>query len=240
MKYAVLSDVHANLEALKAVLRDIRNKKIPLILFLGDAVGYGPEPGECVRVLAAECSVLLAGNHDWAVLGLTNADYFNIYARMAIEWTRATMEESCLSTLKRFSLTKKISKDKIFLVHATPREPERWHYLLSLQDAEINFSCFDTRLCLLGHSHRPMIIRRLPTGQVFNYKHKTELATGRYIVNVGSVGQPRDGDPRACYAVVNDDLIALCRVQYDIEKTQSKMKEYGLPTPLIERLSRGV
>jgi len=241
MKYAVISDVHANLDALLAVLKDIREKKIKKNIFLGDAVGYGPEPDECVDVLKTECSVMLAGNHDWAVLGLTEIEHFNPIAKEAILWAMEKISRETISILKTLSISKEIEDKKILLVHSTPKEPEKWHYLLTLWDAEINFHCFDNRICLLGHSHYPLIIERLPSGEMSTHRNSAKLsAENRYIVNVGSVGQPRDGDPRACYAIIDEEFVNIYRVQYDVEKTQGKMRSYGLPEPLIERLKRGL
>lgn len=241
MRYAVISDVHGNIEALKAVLKDIRKKKIAEIVFLGDAVGYGPDPIECINILNAECKILLAGNHDYAVLGLIDIDFFNPYAKAAILWTKEKINKESLEILKTFLISKEIENRKIFLVHSTPKEPEKWHYLLTLWDAEVNFHYFGNKICLLGHSHQPVIIERIPSGEMHVYRDEAKIKeSDRYIINVGSVGQPRDGDPRACYAIVDDVSIRLCRVEYDIEKTQSKMRIYGLPSKLIERLSRGV
>ncbi len=240
MNYAVISDVHANIEALRAVLKEIRKKKID-ILFLGDTVGYGPDPDECVQVLTSECKVLIAGNHDRAAIGLADVEFFNPYARAAIEWTKETITRETVSTLKDLAVSKEIADNKILLVHSTPKEPEEWHYLLSLWDAEINFHYFENKICLLGHSHRPFIIERLPSGEMVTYRNEAEIGKSeRYIINAGSVGQPRDGDPRACYAVIDDESVKLHRVEYDIKKTQDKMRRAGLPVQLIERLARGV
>lgn len=241
MNYAVISDVHANIEALRAVLTEIRNKKITDILFLGDAVGYGPDPDECVEVLKSECKVLLAGNHDKAAIGLTDIEFFTPYARAAIEWTKETITEKTISILKDLPISKEIEDSKILLVHSTPKQPEEWHYLLSLWDAEINFHYFENKICLLGHSHRPSIIERLPSGEMIAYRDEAMIGDAeRYMINAGSVGQPRDGDPMACYVVINDESVKLHRVEYDIKKTQDKMRRAGLPIQLIERLARGV
>ena len=241
MRYAVVSDIHGNLEALKAVLKDIKKKKISDILFLGDAVGYGPDPDECVEVLNSECKILLAGNHDRAVLGLTDIEYFNPYAKAAILWTRETIKKENVSILKGLPISKAIEGKKIFIVHSTPKEPKQWHYLLTLWDAEINFHYFDSKICLLGHSHQSFIIERLPSGEMITYRSEAKIGeTKRYIINVGSVGQPRDGDHRACYAIIDDSSVKLQRVEYDIKKTQDKMRMHGLPLPLIERLERRV
>lgn len=237
---AIISDVHGNIEALKAVLRDIKKRGLKQVLFLGDAVGYGPDPDECVKTLSSECVILLAGNHDWAVLDQTDINYFNPYAKASILWTKRNISETGISILKNFEILREIEDKKIFLVHSTPKEPTEWHYLLTLWDAEINFHYFDNKICFLGHSHQPFIIERLPSGEMITHKNEVKIKeTSRYIVNVGSVGQPRDRDPRACYAVI-DEWIRIYRVEYDIKKTQEKMRSHGLPQFLIERLSEGI
>lgn len=240
MHYAFISDVHANLEALESVLKDIRKRRIDRIIFLGDAVGYGPNPNECIEILKDNCKILLAGNHDRAAIGLMDVEYFNEYAREAILWTREVLTEKSRKTLETFSITKKIEKEDLLLVHSTPKEPEAWHYLLTLWDAEINFHYFDERICILGHSHMPFIIERLPSGEIITYKKEAMLGKSeRYIINCGSVGQPRDRNPKACYAILGDNKAWFARVEYNIEKTQKKMRDYRLPHPLIERLEKG-
>jgi len=240
MHYAVLSDVHSNLDALRVVLKDVDQRKIEDILFLGDAVGYGPNPNECIEILTERCKILLAGNHDWGVLGLTDITYFNEYARVAIEWTRGVLTERNRETLRSFLLKKEIKEDDIFLVHSTPKEPEEWYYLLTLWDAEINFHCFDNKFCFLGHSHQPFVVERLPSGELVTYNKTVRTGkTSRYIINAGSVGQPRDGDPRACYALIDDEKIEIVKVPYDVESVQKKMMKEGLPSLLIERLAVG-
>ncbi len=240
MRYAVLSDVHSNLEAVEVVLGDVEQKKIKVIAFLGDAVGYGPNPNECIDLLAERCKILLAGNHDWGVLGLTDISYFNEYARYAIEWTKSVLTEKNTKIIKSLPIKKESKDDNILFVHATPKDPEEWHYLLTLWDAEINFNYFDNNFCFLGHSHQPFIIERLPSGELVTHKEETRIKKGdRYIINAGSVGQPRDGDPRACYAIIDDEMVRIVRIPYNIEKVQKKMKKVLLPSPLIERLSEG-
>jgi predicted phosphodiesterase len=240
MHYAILSDVHANLEALDAVLRDVDKRKIENLFFLGDAVGYGPNPNECIEVLVERCKILLAGNHDWGVLGRTGITYFNEFARIAITWTQSVLTEENRRTLLSFPVKKEKKGEDMLLVHSTPKDPEEWHYLLTLWDAEINFHYFENKSCFLGHSHYPFIIERLPSGELVTYKEAAHIGkTERYIMNVGSVGQPRDGDPRACYAVINDEKMEVVRVSYDIETVQKKMINERLPLFLIERLSKG-
>src|SRR4030066_2003923 len=197
MRSAILSDVHANLEALEAVLQDADAREIEYKLAFGDPGVYGPAPNECVEILMKRCKVFLAGNHDWGVLGKTDITYFNEYARTAIEWTKGVLTKKNLKNLKSFQLQKEMEKEDMLLVHSTPKEPEEWHYLLTLWDAEINFHYFSNKYCLMGHTHYPFIIERLPSGELVTYKEKASKGEmERYIMNVGSVGQPRGGDPR--------------------------------------------
>jgi predicted phosphodiesterase len=240
MRYAVLSDVHANIEALDAVIRDIDLRKIEDVYFLGDAVGYGPNPNECVEILRERCKALIAGNHDWGAIGLTDISYFNANARYAVEWTTGVMTEKNKKILKSLPVRQEMKAMDILLVHSTPREPEAWHYLLTLRDAEMNFHYFDSSVCFLGHSHLPFIVEKYPSGDLVTYKEAAGIKKGsRYIVNAGSVGQPRDGDPRACYAVVDDEGIGIVRVPYDIPGVQNKMRREHLPAALVERLRIG-
>ncbi len=239
MSYAIFSDVHANLEALEAVLEDLDKKNIDDVLFLGDAVGYGPNPNECIESIVRRCKILLAGNHDWGALGLTDISYFNLYARAAIEWTKKALTEENKKILGSLPVKEEKAGD-LFLVHSTPKEPEEWNYLLTLWDAEMNFNYFDNKFCFLGHSHQPFIIERIPSKELVTHKKVVSIGkTERYIVNVGSVGQPRDGDPRACYSLMNDDKIEIVRISYNVEAVQEKMRKEGLPKMLIERLSIG-
>jgi diadenosine tetraphosphatase ApaH/serine/threonine PP2A family protein phosphatase len=243
MEYAVISDVHANLEALEAVLADIKGRGIKKdrIFFCGDAVGYGPDPNRCVELIKENTKIQIAGNHDWAVLGMTDITYFNPNAKAAIRWTDDVITPEGRTELESYSLLKRLKKENVFLVHGSPKEPEEWHYLLTLFDAEVNFNYFEERLCFIGHSHVPFIIEKLPSGDLVVHKEQVELgAPHRYIVNCGSVGQPRDGDPRACYALFDDKRIELVRVAYDIDSVQKKMSAAGLPLPLIERLRQGL
>ncbi len=241
MRYAVISDVHSNLEALRAVLADIKANSVKEILFTGDAVGYGPDPNECLKIIETGCSVLIAGNHDWAAIGLTDIAFFNTAAQSAMMWTMKTLTKENLQTLSKFKITEVVLEKNLFLVHSTPREPQRWFYLQPYRDAVANFEYFDEKICFLGHSHIPFIVERNLKGEVAVYNDEIKITKGaRYIVNVGSVGQPRDGDPRACYCIFDEGLISFRRVAYEISKTQEKMRKCGLPIHLIERLAFGV
>ncbi len=154
--YAVISDVHSNLEALEAVLADIRLKMgSPEILFLGDAVGYGPNPNECVGKINEVARRAVAGNHDWAVLELTDITYFNLNARIAIEWTASVITPESRLIMEKWKLVNRVAENSLLLVHGSPSEPERWHYIITLKQAEENFRHFSEQICLIGHSHLP-------------------------------------------------------------------------------------
>ncbi len=241
MRYALISDVHANFEALQSVLADIKKEGIKEIIFLGDAVGYGPDPEECLHILSLQCKILITGNHDSAVIGLTDIGLFNFYARRAIEWSIERISDDKIGILKKFKISEKVYEKDIFLVHSTPKEPEKWSYLHSFEDAQINFDFFDAKICFLGHTHSPFIIERKSSGELALHSNEIWLSdTSRYIVNVGSVGQPRDRDSRSCYCIFDDGFIYFRRIEYDIKKTQYKMVRYGLPQYLINRLTYGV
>jgi predicted phosphodiesterase len=242
VRLAAISDVHSNLAALEAVLADIKKRKVRRKVFLGDAVGYGPEPDAVTALIKNECRTgAVAGNHDWGLLGLTDVNNFNVHARAAIEWTRQSVNRTTRDTLEAWPLVKVLRKDGILLVHSTPVEPADWDYLFSASQAAGLFDAFTQRICLVGHSHVPFIAELAPTGEVLSYKDEAEIKEDcRYIINVGSVGQPRDQDPRAAYALFDGGRVEIVRVKYDVSVTQRRMAEAGLPESLIERLSLGV
>ncbi|GBD98901.1 phosphodiesterase [bacterium BMS3Abin07] len=240
-RFAVISDVHSNLEALTAVLSEISKKNIRKIFFLGDAVGYGSDPEECVKLLKKSCENPCLGNHDQAIFDTSCLDYFNEYARNAILWTVKNISDDCIEYLKSMKIIYKLKRENICTVHSSPREPDKWSYLLTLKDIEQGFQYFDEKICFVGHSHMPFIAERSPAGSIeLRRENPAMCSASRYIVNAGSVGQPRDGDPRACYIAVANDSIEIVRVKYDIEKTQQKMLKAELPSFLIERLSKGI
>ncbi|MBF0516622.1 MAG: metallophosphoesterase family protein [Nitrospirae bacterium] len=238
--YAVISDVHSNLHALVAVVEDIEGRGIEDIYFAGDIVGYGPRPNECIDIITRRCKILIAGNHDWAVVEYTDTDYFNDIAMRAIEWTRDHITDQHMDDIRAFKLFKSDPTRNAMFVHATPKDPDNWDYLFSLTNAAANFQSFKQKFCFVGHSHTPVIIESAGPGEMSTIWDRTEInETSRYIINVGSVGQPRDGDTRSSYAVVSDCAIEIIRVAYDVEKTQQEMREAELPARLIERLSYG-
>ena len=238
--FAVISDVHANLEALYAVLRDIEKEKVDAILFLGDSVGYGPDPNACTEILRERARILLAGNHDRAAVGMSDFTFFNPAAKAAIKWTIKVLSERNIEFLRSLPLTEELTENSIYLVHATPEEPGQWHYLTNEYNARVNFKYFDERICFLGHSHIPFIVELSSGGKITFHYSQTEIdESSRYIVNAGSVGQPRDGDPDAAYVLFMENSMEIRRVSYDIVLTQNKMEKAGLPGRLIYRLSAG-
>ncbi len=241
MRYGFFSDVHGNLEALEAAAADFQEQKLDQLMFLGDAVGYGASPNECLELIQKLANKSLMGNHDYAALGLMETDYFNQYARESIEWTKTILQNGSHEVMSSFYLTYKF--DQFHLVHATPKEPEAWHYILNLSEAEENFDYFTKRVCLIGHSHRPVIIKKYGDRHCFIH-NDTQVGLEedfRYLINIGSVGQPRDGNPDASYLIYDTEtkIAQLRRVPYDVKKAQKKMKKAGLSQYLAERLAVG-
>lgn len=241
MKYAIISDIHGNLEALESVLAEIDRLKVDLILCLGDIVGYGPNPNECVELIKQRVHVTLAGNHDYAPLGKLDLSYFNPWARSAIEWTAAQLNQASIDFLLSLPLRKEV--DGFTIVHSTPNNPAAWNYIITIGDAAKNFSEFEQQVCFIGHSHVPMIVA-VNGGGDFRIIRENPLRIEpemRYIINVGSVGQPRDFIPKAAFAIYETEskVYELLRVEYDIAETQSKIFKSGLPSFLAERLELG-
>lgn len=244
MRYAIISDIHSNLAAFQAVLNDIEVRGgVERIWCLGDVVGYGPDPKECIELLRQYEHICVAGNHDWAAIGKIDIDDFNPEAAAASRWTGQQLGPQEVDYLASLPLI--ISEDDFTLAHGSPREPI-WEYLVSIYDAKISFNYFQTKFCLVGHSHVPLVFESLaPAGDCVVYElplnAPLNFGENRLIVNPGGVGQPRDGDPRASYVIYDGDrnLIWHYRVPYDIAITQQRMREYGLPYRLAARLSYG-
>ncbi len=240
MKYAIFGDVHANLEALEAVFMDMDQFDIDEYLCVGDVVGYGADPEATIELVKERANCTVAGNHDYAIAGKLSMEYFNAYAREVAEWTMDRLDEDQLSFLEDLPLLKNW-KDDLTLVHATFKAPEKFDYILTSYDAHINFQTMDTRVGFLGHSHIPANF--LLKGNVIN-NQETEFTLEedtRAMVNVGSVGQPRDEDPRASYCLFDaeEEKIEIRRVEYDIDTAANKIYDAGLPELLGERLYYG-
>ena len=248
MRYAVLSDVHGNLEALSAVLADAASEGALGVLCLGDAVGYGADPVACVELLGERSTGMVAGNHEYGALGLLDLRWFNPAARAAALWTREQLGADHQGYLSGLPLSSALGEATC--VHASPRRPEEWEYLLSAEDGFEAFADFATRLCFVGHSHRPGVWSLGSSGPAHEdlggpawHDHRVLFHDGRrYIVNVGSVGQPRDRDPRAAYVVWDEDerSITLRRVMYDHKAAAAKILRAGLPRALADRLAHGM
>jgi diadenosine tetraphosphatase ApaH/serine/threonine PP2A family protein phosphatase len=240
MRYAVLSDIHANLEALRAVLADCRGE-VDGALCLGDLVGYGADPIPCIELLAERAVALVAGNHEYGVTGKLALGWFNSYARTAAAWTAEQLDVDHRAYLGSLALTASVAEAT--LVHASPSRPDEWEYLITAEEGFDAFSAFDTRLCFIGHSHRPAYWSLGSTGPVWGSgAFDIALESGRrYLMNVGSVGQPRDRDPRACYAIWDRTArrITIRRVTYDVAEARRKIIAAGLPRLLADRLKNG-
>ena len=240
MRYAILSDIHGNLEALRAVLDDAR-LRADTVLCLGDIVGYGADPAPCIELVAERSEIVVAGNHEHAVAGLLSLDWFNPYARTAAEWTRQQLGDDARSWMGALPLVREI--EGATLAHASPAHPEEWEYLIGAEQGYAAFAAFDTRLCFVGHSHVPACWAQGSWGHDFDSGpvDMTIAQGNRYIVNVGSVGQPRDNDPRAAYALWDVDArrVTVRRVGYDVAATRRKIATAGLPRYLADRLVVG-
>lgn len=241
MRILVLSDVHANLTALEAVIEDAG--EFEAAWCLGDLVGYGPDPNECIaRVRALPKLTCLVGNHDHAALGLIPLSRFNQDAQAAVAWTKQNLTPSNKEYLE--TLPSSISNGSFTLAHGSPREPI-WEYILDTHIADRNFEAFETDFCLVGHSHLPLAFRRS------NSKNKVipiliEPGKGislepRMILNPGSVGQPRDLDPRASYGLLDTEKLVweTHRVIYDVTDVQLRILQAGLPERQATRLVAG-
>jgi len=223
VRRAVISDVHGNLHALKAVLDSVDRYSPDQIVSLGDTVGYGAHPSECIALVRQRCGIVLAGNHDWGVCGRQSLVWFNPYAREAALWTREKLDPTEIQWLDSLPLAHR--DGELLFVHASPLEPENWEYIDSLMSAERALESVDARIVFIGHSHCAEIYR----------------VNEQMLVNVGSVGQPRDGDPRARWCLVDDKTMRpeLIAVDYDIRGAMEAIHAAGLPEMLAERLEAG-
>lgn len=244
MRYAIIADIHSNLTAFKAVLADIeRRGGADELWCLGDIVGYGPEPHECIELLRQNKHVCVAGNHDLAAIGRINTSDFNHDAAIACRWTTRQLNLEDVRYLEGLPLV--MERDGFTLVHGSPREPI-WEYVISVSSARESFTRFESQFCLVGHSHVPLVFRYSEIGDCilgpFSANSGIFLGKERLIINPGGLGQPRDGDPRASYAIYDRDanMVRLYRVAYDIYATQDKMVKNELPVHLVARLSYGI
>ena len=249
MRYAILSDIHANLEALSAALEHLSGEHIDTYLCTGDILGYGADPSPCLDRLQSLQAVCVAGNHEWGCIGKLDVQWFHEAARRALEWTRDQLGFADLDVLRRMPLTAQVGP--CTLVHGTLRCPERFEYLTDLAQAIEMAMHLRTPIGVYGHTHVPCLIEYDPQhhrlGRILT--QDAELRDARllpdpglrYVINPGSVGQPRDGDPRASVAILDAEArtVSIRRVPYDLAVTQRKIRAAGLPAFLAERLALG-
>jgi predicted phosphodiesterase len=244
MRILIVSDIHSNLAALEAVLADAG--RYDQLWNLGDTIGYGPRPNECMDEMRQRASCMIAGNHDLACLGKVDLSDFNPEARTANIWNGEQLTPEHYEALAALPPLQPVD-ERVLLAHGSPREPV-WEYLLTRAQAIDNFRRFVQQICFIGHSHVPLVFRLRPNGACdgptspdagMSLALQPEM---RYIINPGSVGQPRNQDPRAAYAVFDTDAqtVAFSRVAYDIEKTQAQMRAANLPDSLVMRLQYGI
>jgi diadenosine tetraphosphatase ApaH/serine/threonine PP2A family protein phosphatase len=241
MRVVLISDIHSNAVALDAVLAAL--PPYDEIWCLGDTIGYGPEPNRCLEIVRDRATHALTGNHDLACLGLVSLADFNALARAANEWNNRQLDPDLRAYLE--SLPARLSLESAMLAHASPRDPV-WEYVLDPDTARANLDHFETQVCFIGHSHVPTVFCMAPDGSIEFRRGRPgetlQLAPeSRYLLNPGSVGQPRDGDPRAAYALWDTEAgtLRFNRVEYDVHATQAKMRAAGLPAMLADRLAFG-
>lgn len=239
MRFAIFGDIHGNLEALTTAVEAMQSLDIDEYLCLGDIVGYGANPEECVKIVRDLGCLVIAGNHDHACIGRLDISYFNQYARKAALWTREQLSPASQAYLGRLPFIE--HGEEWTLVHGSLQSPELFNYVQTLKDAQYNFQMMDKPLLFLGHSHQPLAFFDTDP-MTYSLDHELKLEPGvKTIVNVGSIGQPRDEDPRLCFAVYDNATgeIQLHRIPYDVETAARKIIEAGLPEPLALRLSLG-
>jgi diadenosine tetraphosphatase ApaH/serine/threonine PP2A family protein phosphatase len=242
VRIAIISDVHSNLEALTAVLRDAEARGAAAVWCTGDIVGYGPDPSEVLTELRLRDAVMVAGNHDLAACGKMGVEDFNAVAAEAALWTRRTLTDHEGGFLASLPLTRE--RGDFTMVHGTLRYPE-WEYLLRPEQAAAQFELQPTPYSIVGHTHLPMVVHEnggRPLMLRAELETPVELGDERLILNPGGVGQPRDRDPRAPYMLYDEEAatITLHRVPYDIAATQRKIRAAGLPEWLAVRLADGI
>ncbi len=241
MRYGIVSDIHSNLEAFEAVLDALSKEKIDKYICVGDIVGYGADPRACIKKVRQLNIVTVLGNHDAGCIGFTDLSYFNKQAKTAVIWTKEILNQSDLEYLKILRLV--IEMGDFALAHGTLDNPEAFYYMLDRYRALRSFDAMKTRILFVGHSHVPGIFEHRKDNLKYFYQKKIKLSkNAKYIINTGSVGQPRDGNSRASFVIYDThrDEICIKRIEYDIGKAKEKILKAGLPPMLADRLSKGV
>lgn len=266
MRYGIFADIHSNLEAFEAVLEALASEQIEQYLCVGDIVGYGANPKECIHRLKQLNSITICGNHDWASVGLFDISYFNPHAKQAVLWTEQQLSDEDKEFLKSLKL---IHTEEIFtplemskkptdtakfltgftLVHGTLNNPEEFRYIYDAYTARETLELTNTNICFVAHSHIPLVILKEQNDKTSypapfcrakrcGIKISSEVV---YVINVGSVGQPRDGDPRACFCIYDSEskMIEIKRIEYNVKEAQNKIIRASLPEILVWRLAEG-
>ncbi len=239
MLYALISDIHGNLEALTTVMKKIEELSPDRLICLGDVVGYGANPEECAQIVRDQADICLMGNHEAAVIGNLDISYFTPYARDAALWTRDHVSEQTMHWAAELPLAGKI--DGFTVVHGSLYQPEMFNYVQTIADAEYNFSAMETPLLFLGHSHQPLAFFNTEP-MTYTLGPEIELDhSEKTIVNIGSVGQPRDENPNSAFALFDSEknIVTIHRVAYDVETAAQKILASGLPEALAMRLAAG-
>lgn len=237
--YAIFGDIHGNLQALEAVYADAQDHNVNTFICVGDIVGYNANPSECLEMVRSSCAAVVRGNHDHYVAYDECLEDFHPLAASVIDWTRQQLTKEQIQYLRNLRLSRMI--DGFTIVHSTLDMPERWGYVIDVLDAEANFNYQTSSVCFHGHTHVPVIFERQAQVTRKSFTTYTTRLGCKCFVNTGSVGQPRDGDPRASYIIYEPDRrrITLRRIPYDLEKTQAAIREAGLPDRLALRLEHG-
>lgn len=239
MRHAIFGDIHSNLEAFEAVVNDANEAGVEGFVCVGDVVGYGANPSECLDLVQEMEIIIVRGNHDHYCCHMDALNDMNPAAANVVRWTRYRLSDAQLNFLRSMRLVR--SLDGFTIVHSTLDEPEKWGYVFEELEAEASFSYQTTPVCFHGHTHVPCIYENENGIRKGNY-HKIKVTSGKqYFINVGSVGQPRDGDSRAAYVVYDTKTreLELRRVVYDIAGAQRKILDAGLPEGLAHRLALG-
>jgi diadenosine tetraphosphatase ApaH/serine/threonine PP2A family protein phosphatase len=244
MRYGILGDIHANLSALEAALDRLELERVDRIISVGDVVGYGAAPRECIRLLQELDAHVVKGNHDAACVGEVDTTYFNQYARFAVQWTIEVLGPEDLRWLRALPMTLHLGDCEV--AHGTLDRPENYDYLMGVREAAPSLGVLTSPVCFVGHSHIPITVlrpREAPDRLAYCPDSTVDLSEAdRAIVNVGSVGQPRDEDPRLAVAVYDSEQqkVWIHRCAYDIEREALRIRAAGLPGMLADRLWLGV
>lgn len=232
MRIAIISDIHSNLEALETTLDLIKKQHIDEVICIGDIIGYGANPNECIALVRKTTPHILLGNHDEAAIDLSKTEYFNPFARIAAEWTNKQLTDEHKMFIAGLPLS--VEREGLLFVHSSPYQPSEWHYILSSADAQLNFSYFGQPICFVGHSHVPGIFSE-------DIWARDVVQGKKFLVNIGSVGQPRDNDWRLSFGVFDTTTWEYenIRAEYDVEKASEKIRKAGLPKALAERILVG-